>query len=185
MDAILPQWEQQKNLEMSEKRKLDEASTKLSTLFAKQGRVSKFRTKAERDNYLRNEIASMSNYQAGQAAALESTQVNTEAARRSVVELQQQIEKLHEKIEEGRKKGKGLSEEISTLKEKQMENMEKRKDLWREDTKLDSLVKRAADELRTAERGLASMMDKVFQIVRHFELCLMSHLGYRPGSPCC
>lgn len=161
LNNIMPQWEQQRNLETSEKRKLDEASTKLSTLFAKQGRVSKFRTKAERDNYLRNEIASMSNYLAGQAAALEAAKADLESARRSEVELQQQMMGVQERIEEGRRRGKELSEEISALKERQIENTEKRKDLWREDTKLDSLVKRAADELRTAERALASMMDKV------------------------
>lgn len=161
LDKLWPQWEEQKFLETSEKRKFDEASTKLSTLFAKQGRVSKFRTKAERDNYLRNEIASMSKYQTNQASALESARADLESARRSEMELQEQILGLHTRIEEGRKRGKELSEEISTLKETQMANMEKRKDLWREDAKLDSLVKRAADELRTAERALASMMDKV------------------------
>ena len=38
---------------------------------------------------------------------------------------------------------------------------ERRKDLWREDSKVDNLVSRASDELRTAERALAGMMDKV------------------------
>jgi structural maintenance of chromosome 3 (chondroitin sulfate proteoglycan 6) len=42
-----------------------------------------------------------------------------------------------------------------------MEMTEKRRDLWREDTKLDSLVSHAVDELRTAERSPAGMMDKV------------------------
>ncbi|KAF5360848.1 hypothetical protein D9756_004551 [Leucocoprinus leucothites] len=160
LDDLLPQWEEQRNLESSEKRKLDEASTKLNTLFAKQGRVSKFRTRAERDNYLRNEIASMSNYQAGQTNALEAAKTDLERSRRSEVELQAQMSGVQERVEEGRRRAKELSEEISGLKEQQMEKTEKRKDLWREDTKLDSLVKRASDELRTAERALAGMMDK-------------------------
>jgi structural maintenance of chromosome 3 (chondroitin sulfate proteoglycan 6) len=89
------------------------------------------------------------------------------------MELQEQILGLHARIEEGRKRGKELSEEISTMKETQMANMEKRKDLWREDAKLDSLVKRAADELRTAERALASMMDKVKFCHIYMELFLI------------
>jgi structural maintenance of chromosome 3 (chondroitin sulfate proteoglycan 6) len=181
LNDLLPQWEEQRNLETSEKRRLDEASTRLSTLFAKQGRVSKFRTKTERDHYLRNEITSMSNYQAGQAAALQSTRAEYDSARRSEVELQNQMSQIQEQIEEGRRRGKELSEEISTLKEQQMGNTEKRKDLWREDTKLDSLVKRASDELRTAERALASMMDKVCYMAIRF--CIVSHIriGYWPG----
>jgi structural maintenance of chromosome 3 (chondroitin sulfate proteoglycan 6) len=186
LNKLLPRWEEQRNLETSEKRRLDEASTRLNTLFAKQGRVSKFRTKAERDNYLRNEIASMSNYQAGQAGALDAARQDLERARRSEVELQNQIVGLQENIEEGRRKAKELSEEISGLKEQQMEKTEKRKDLWREDTKLDSLVKRASDELRTAERALASMMDKVRSYMLLVGVWLMSALlGHRSRFACC
>jgi len=103
----------------------------------------------------------MSNYQTGQASALEAAKTDLERARRSELELQNQMTEVQEKIEEGRRRAKELSEEISALKEQQMELTEKRKDSWREDTKLDSLVKRASDELRTAERALAGMMDKV------------------------
>jgi structural maintenance of chromosome 3 (chondroitin sulfate proteoglycan 6) len=35
------------------------------------------------------------------------------------------------------------------------------RDLWREDAKLETTVGHARDELRTAERTLATMMDKV------------------------
>lgn len=161
LNDLLPHWEEQRNLESSEKRRLDETTARLNTLFTKQGRVSKFRTRAERDAYLRSEITSMSNYQTGQASALEATKTDLEKARRSELELQSQMTEVQDKIEEGRRRAKELSEEISALKEQQMELTEKRKDSWREDTKLDSLVKRASDELRTAERALAGMMDKV------------------------
>jgi hypothetical protein len=45
--------------------------------------------------------------------------------------------------------------------EQRGEWVEQRKDLWREDAKLDSTRTHAADELRSAERNLASMVDKV------------------------
>jgi len=69
---------------------------------------------------------------------------------------------VQEKIEDGRKKVKDITENITALKEKHTELTEKRKEMWREDAKLDSLVNRAADELKTAERILAGMMDKAF-----------------------
>ncbi|KAJ7752052.1 structural maintenance of chromosome protein 3 [Mycena metata] len=123
--ALMPDWESTRAREATERRALDEANARLGSLFAKQGRGAKFRTKAERDAFLKQEITSMT-----------------------------------AKIEDGRKKSKDLTEEIAGLKEKQSELMEKRKDLWREDTKLESLVGRAASELKTAERALAGMMDK-------------------------
>ena len=38
---------------------------------------------------------------------------------------------------------------------------ERRKELWREDSKVDNLVSRTSDELRSAERALAGMMNRV------------------------
>ncbi|KAK7466460.1 Structural maintenance of chromosomes protein 3 [Stygiomarasmius scandens] len=157
---LLPNWEAQRNKEISEKRKLDEANAQLQALFAKQGRVTKFRTKAERDTFLKNEIASMESHSQAQSRALEMTNNELEQARRSYTEVEQQIQNVQDKIEDGRRKAAELSEQLVALRDKQTELTEQRKDKWREDTKLESLVGRAADELRTAERQLASMMDK-------------------------
>ncbi|KAJ7489905.1 structural maintenance of chromosome protein 3 [Mycena galericulata] len=158
--ALMPDWEATRAREAAERRALDDANTKLGSLFAKQGRGAKFRTKAERDAFLKQEITSMSAYKTSQAAALETTKVELHNAEQGVGEIDNQIAGVQSKIEDGRQKAKGLAEEINGLKEKQAELMEKRKDLWREDTKLESLVGRAATELKTAERLLAGTMDK-------------------------
>jgi structural maintenance of chromosome 3 (chondroitin sulfate proteoglycan 6) len=47
------------------------------------------------------------------------------------------------------------------LKDQQSELGERRKELWREDSKLGGVLAHAGDELKSAERNLASMMDKV------------------------
>ncbi|KAJ2929838.1 hypothetical protein H1R20_g7273, partial [Candolleomyces eurysporus] len=160
LDAIFPEWEDRRAKEMAEKRRLDEASLRLAALFAKQGRATKFRSKAERDNFLRHEIDSMNTYKAGQQNALEASRTELESLRRSESEIEEQIAGAQEKIEDGRKKVKELGDEVNNLKEQYKDLTEKRKDLWREDTKLDSLLSRASDELRSAERSLAGMMDK-------------------------
>lgn len=163
LDELLPEWEEQRALESTEKRRLDEASAKLAALYAKQGRATKFRTKSERDTFLKHEISSVTNHKANQEAAFESTQAELQASKRSQQELDNQVLEIQEKLEDGRNRVKDLAENMTTLKEKHLELTEKRKDLWREDTKLDSLVSRAVDELRTSERSLAGMMDKVIQ----------------------
>jgi len=161
LNELLPEWEAQRAREATEKRRLDEASTKLASLFAKQGRATKFRTKAERDTFLKHEIASMNAYQTTQNAALEATRTELEIASRGLDEIDAQITSVQGKIDDGRKRARELTEEGTGLKDKHTEFTERRKDMWREDTKLDSIVNRAADELRTAERALAGMMDKV------------------------
>ncbi|PPR05869.1 hypothetical protein CVT24_006623 [Panaeolus cyanescens] len=157
---LLPEYEEQRSLEASEKKLLDSANARLSALFSKQGRASKFRTKHERDTYLRHEINSVSTYRKNQAQVLESTKEDLVRVAQDQIEIDRAITHVQDRLEEGRTKMKELAEKINALKEKQHELTESRKDHWREDTKLDSLVSRAADELRTAERSLASMMDK-------------------------
>ena len=159
--ALLPDWEATRAREATERRALDEANAKLGSLFAKQGRGAKFRTKPERDAFLKQEITSMGAYKTTQAAALQTTKAELRDAQRGLNEVDTQITGVQGKIEDGRKKVKSLTENIAGLKEKQAELTEKRKDMWREDTKLDSLVSRAASELKNAERALAGMMDKV------------------------
>ncbi|KAF9474585.1 structural maintenance of chromosome protein 3 [Pholiota conissans] len=160
LEELLPEWEEQRTLEATEKRRLDEAGAQLASLYGKQGRATKFRTKSERDAFLRHEITSVTTYKANQEVALESTEQELEASRRSQEELDVQAQEIQGKIEDGRKKVKDIAENMAAHKETHLEKTEKRKELWREDTKLDSLVSRAADELRTAERALAGMMDK-------------------------
>lgn len=53
LNELVPEWTEQRALETTEKRALDEASAHLASLFAKRGRATKFRTKAERDSFPR------------------------------------------------------------------------------------------------------------------------------------
>ncbi|KAJ7273514.1 structural maintenance of chromosome protein 3 [Mycena haematopus] len=150
--ALLPDWEATRAREASERRAFDEVSARLGSLFAKQGRGAKFRTKAERDAFLKQEITSMGAFRTSQAAALQTTKNELRDAQKGLTEIDAQIAGVQGKIEDGRERTKELQEEIVGLKDKQNELTEKRKDLWREDTKLESLV--------DAERALAGMMDK-------------------------
>lgn len=181
---LLPEWEEQRNLQATEKRRLDEASARLNALFAKQGRASRFRTKAERDTFLRHETSSVTAYKENQESSLETANADLENARRSQKEIDDLIKDSRDKMEDGKRRAKEIQDNITNLKDQQMEMLDKRKDLWREDTKLDSLVSHAADELRTAERLLAGMMDKVsaanviFQCLRHIS-------GHGPRSEGC
>ena len=169
LTKLIPQWESQRAKEGAEKRKASEASTKLGALFAKQGRVNRFKSKAERDAFLKNEIASVGSYQTTRTAALEATRAELGTARQSLEEIEERIAGVRGSIDNGRQRVKDLGEQIVELKDEQSELLERRKELWREDTKLGSLVSHASDEKRSAENNLASMMDKV----PFFFFCLM------------
>ena len=123
--------------------------------------MTKFRTKSEGDAFLRHEIASVSAYKANQASALEATRAELDTGKQLQNEIDTLIQSVKGRIEDGRQKAKEISENLAGLKEEHTKLTERRKDLWREDSKVDNLVSRASDELRTAERALAGMMDKV------------------------
>lgn len=161
LDQLNPQWENHRAQEAKLKRELDEAATQLAALYSKQGRATKFRTKAERDNYLRRETASVQQYRDAQVAALEAAKAELITARQSQAEVEAEIVDTENKIDQGRTEVKDIGEQVVKDKDTLSRLTEERKDLWREDTKLDHLVAQATDEMRSAERGLAGMMDKV------------------------
>lgn len=139
---------------------MDEARAHLETLYAKQGRVNRFRSKAERDAYLNNELASLRDYQRSQQKTQDDISAELEGHRRSTTELAKRSEDVQARLEERREKVKQLAEELAGVKDKHGELVEKRKELWREDARLANTVGHAENELRSAERNLASMMDK-------------------------
>ena len=90
------------------------------------------------------------------------------------------------RMEDGRKRTNDLTEQIKSLKGDQVDLVERRKELWREDTRLQSLVTHASDEKRSAENNLASMMDKVWFYLDFpcVQKLMMFRTGYRHGSTC-
>jgi structural maintenance of chromosome 3 (chondroitin sulfate proteoglycan 6) len=159
--TLLPRWETHRAAEAEERRALDEANGKLSALYAKQGRVERFRTRAERDQFLRSEVAALESHQAAQTNAFKATSVELQAAIASRDQLDQRMADVVRRGEDSRGRARELGEELAKLADQRGDWAEQRKDLWREDAKLDSTRNHAADELRSAERSLASMMDKV------------------------
>jgi len=161
LSQLIPEWEQRKEAELNEKRSLELAKGQLSALYSKQGRLTKFRTQGERDNYLRSEIASVEAFRQNQLAALQSAQQGLASSRTSLQDIEARINNAETQADDGRERVKELGVQIATLKNESAELAERRKELWREETKLASQIGQASEELRSAERNLASMMDKV------------------------
>ncbi|KZP26277.1 RecF/RecN/SMC protein [Athelia psychrophila] len=157
---VTPKWEAQRAKEGAEKRKEQEAQTQLQALYAKQGRMKRFKNKADRDAFLHKDMASVQEYITSRSGALEKSHGELDTTKESLKEVEGRIEDTFGSGEDGKTRLRELAEQLTKLKDEQAEVTEKRKEFWREDTKLSSLVNRAADERRSAENNLASMMDK-------------------------
>lgn len=158
---LRPEWEEHRARENEEKRRMEEARARLDALYSKQGRLNRFRTRAERDRFLRQEIAGLEAYRTTQTQALDTVRNALEQTRGAVTDVEERLEAIQGRAEDGRNRFKELGENIARLRDEHAEMSERRKELWREETKLKSMVDSEADELRQAERTLASMMDKV------------------------
>ena len=150
-----------------QRRRLDEAKARLDALYEKQGRLTRFRSRAERDQFLNGELASLRAYRGTQQAALSTAERELAETHNALNALGGRSEGVQERLEDRRERVRRISEELTQIREKHAELLEKRKELWREDARLTNTVGHAENELRQHERDLASMMDKVSTRVLH------------------
>ncbi|KAG9047985.1 Structural maintenance of chromosomes protein 3 [Tulasnella sp. UAMH 9824] len=157
---VLPDYQDKAREEKEEKRRLDEAQARLGALSAKQGRVTLYKTKADRDKYLKSEINSLDSYERTQQQTLDDARAELGSAQRRLEELDQKAEEVGQNLEDRRERLRQMGEQAAQTKEEHSKLTEQRKELWREDAKLESAVAHSREELRNAERSLAGMMDK-------------------------
>lgn len=75
-------------------------------------------------------------------------------------EIDKRLVQLDQSGEDGRTLLRELTEQLAVLSDERAGLTEQRKELWREEAKVDSARGHAADELKSAERSLAAVMDK-------------------------
>lgn len=129
-------------------------------LYAKQARSSKFANKGERDAWLNAQIADITNNLTIRQEQLHSVEAELKAAEQKLEFTSKSITELHTKNHSRFVQREKLAQEEIELKLERDEATEARKALWREEARMDSLLRNCNDEIRKAERTLASSMDK-------------------------
>jgi structural maintenance of chromosome 3 (chondroitin sulfate proteoglycan 6) len=159
LEALLPEYNQKKEEEQRLSQELAEADAARQRLYAKQGRNNQFQSKKERDTWLNREI------QVCRETLKKRTQIKANLER-EIAELQSSVEQVEQEIEDARNRLDGrsgamdeINEDVANKKEIRNKLMDERKILWREDTKLDSIVEATRQELEKADRSLSGTMD--------------------------
>lgn len=101
--------------------------SRLNALYAKQGRLTQFRTKAERDAFLRKEIQSIQNYRASLLTDVEGLREGVQSDKERLQRLQDRAEAVEVETQQRREKIKELTEKLNQLKEEQNVKTEQRK----------------------------------------------------------
>lgn len=125
--GVVPEYEDKVAQETASKQQLEAAETTLRTLYAKQGRVSQFKTQKERDAHLRLEVSNRSAVRTTREAAIKNATRDLAAAKQNLEDVVGRIQELRKGMD-GRKAGlAALAEELAALQEKQAAAIEKRK----------------------------------------------------------
>ena len=159
LKKLLPNYNKQSNDAAAAKTRLDEAETTRQRLYTKQGRNAKFKSKKERDDWLRDQIndtfTSLSTIKAVNMQTAEDVkELETEIAR-----TDKDIDQIREQLEGRSGAMSNLDQDIVDAKESRDKLIDQRKELWREEAKLESVSSNARSELDRAERSLSHMMD--------------------------
>ncbi|KAK4998485.1 Structural maintenance of chromosomes protein 3, partial [Cryomyces antarcticus] len=158
--GILPEYNGKKEQENTVKSQLNDAEGVRQRLYAKQGRNAQFRTRRERDEWLRNQVEEIN-------VALATRKAVTMQITEDIVQLETEIGQVDNEVTEIRARidnrgdeTRTISTQVQQAKEERDRLMDQRKELWREEAKLDSVISNAQQELEKAERFLSHMMDQ-------------------------
>ncbi|KAG8821762.1 Structural maintenance of chromosomes protein 3 [Serendipita sp. 399] len=160
MMELEPEWDSAQKSAQALRQSLEAWDARLQILYSKQGRLRQFTSMAERDQFLKGEIKALKEYHKKQSQALGELKVTVQETKDQVDELGSREADLQASLSSRQQQLRELEDAISEKKDLKSVKTERRKELWREDAKLETTVGHARDELRTAERTLATMMDK-------------------------
>ncbi|KAL5351136.1 Structural maintenance of chromosomes protein 3 [Pseudogymnoascus australis] len=156
---IVPDYNKAKAEEVEVKSALDASDASRQRLLSKQGRNSQFKSKTERDKWLRKEIEVLNNTLATQKANRMDADEDVKAVQTEIKGLEKEISGLRERLEGWGGNRQALTEQVTNAKDALERLSDERKVLRREDDKLESIAENARREMNRAEQDLAHSMD--------------------------
>ena len=160
LTELMPEYTAKKEQERALRQQITDTEGAINRLYAKQGRQNQFKTKRERDDYLRKEIADVNVTLATRKAITMQTQEDIAELESQIGQLEAEITDMRSRIENRGDDQQRIATDVTRAKEERDRLNDQRKELWREEAKLDSVIENAKAELDKAEKFLSHMMDQ-------------------------
>ncbi|KAJ3102423.1 Structural maintenance of chromosomes protein 3 [Phlyctochytrium planicorne] len=171
---VMPEFKATTTQELELRERVQAMEAEYQTLVDKQGRTKQFRTKAERDAFLRSELNSLNQTLKDSINQKDAMESDVTSGRERKETLEKEIETLNGNIEKRKDVIDGLVVEIETCRIQRNRIDEQKKyflfisgvlvdqarELWREESKTSVLVENSQRELAKAERHLMSSLDR-------------------------
>ncbi|KAJ8130553.1 hypothetical protein O1611_g3078 [Lasiodiplodia mahajangana] len=159
LKKLMPELEKRKQKEAAVRQSLDTAEAGRQRLFTKQTRGTQFRSKSERDNWLRKEIDDLNMTLGTQKATRLDAEEQVKNIQTSIQELEDEIETLRQKNGAFGSDRVALSENYNKAKDVVHKLQEEIKQLRKQDDTLDKELLDAQEERVKAENILRKSMD--------------------------
>ncbi|KAG9246730.1 putative chromosome segregation protein sudA [Calycina marina] len=156
---ILPEFTKRKSKEADLKMELDAAEGSRRRLFEKQGRSAQFKSKAERDEWLKKEIQELNTTLGGQKANRINADEEVKNTQSEIKSLEGEIAGLRKRFDGWGGSRQALQDEVSTAKDALEKLSDDRKQLRRDDDRLESHISEARQEQARTEKDLSHTMD--------------------------
>lgn len=149
-------------LETSRKKLQDElaiVTVQHKEVYLKQSRMSRFKDKKQRDDWLKNSIESMQEKVSQHERELAKLQSQEASLAKSIGKLDLQIDTLNARITQDDQQELELGSKIADLKNQYLQLIDQRKNLWRDEAKQHSIIESSEEELKKANSHVNETMD--------------------------
>ena len=160
LQSVLPQYNEIREHEQGLNSEISRNEMRQQELYAKQGRGKQFRTKQERDKWLKKEAGAIKKTLASQTEQRDRLQGEVEQLRATISDANCDVTGRQTDLEVKRERIEQLSREHTHLRRERDELNNKRKEYWREESGLDQQIHTIREELSKAERAYRSTMSK-------------------------
>jgi len=158
--GLLPLLEDEERELAQARTALDDTNAKSSVLLSKQARIKQYRTRAERDAALREEITSLEEYETSQTATKNDIhgEINEMRSRLATIgsELSTKVEQMNARTAFVQER----AEKWDRIKIEEDQLTEKRKSLWKDEKRLKESTRLVSDKLEAARKILNESMDR-------------------------
>ncbi|KAF9932721.1 Structural maintenance of chromosomes protein 3 [Mortierella alpina] len=160
LSQVTPEFHQRQTEEHQLREEIVRADFERQTLYSKQGRSGQFSSKAQRDEWLRNEVDETQKTCNTQTLQYRQLVSGLEALEAKLAHERETIQTLRDQETARKEETQSLLQELVALKAERDQLTDQRKELWRDDAKTDSTLNNLREEQRKSERSLGASMDK-------------------------
>lgn len=157
---VQPAWRTAVAEERAVRQELDGESARVDALYAKQARHGQFSTRADRDTFLAAQASTLESRMTEAAQKAAALGARADDSHKRLADVQAESRSLRTAVEGTQADERAIADELREAKDKEGRLSDQRKDLWREDAKVESTAHHAREELKGAERHLATTMDR-------------------------